>query len=286
MNLRALLSHRLESALTAVLGESAPAVIQPAGRPEFGDYQANGVMAAAKRTRQNPRALAEAVVAAADLADIAEPLVIAGPGFINITLKNAYLDQVLATSALLEPTSEPLRVVVDYSSPNLAKEMHVGHLRSTIIGDALARLLEALGHEVIRQNHVGDWGTQFGMLLSYLQDSGADSAVLSDLEQFYRAAKARFDADPEFAERSRETVVRLQQGDPAARAAWQRFIDLSLSHCHAIYERLGVTLERSDVRAESAYNAELPGIIADLRAGGLAEDSEGAVCVFLDEFKG
>ena len=286
MNLRALLTRRLESALAAVLGESAAAVIQPAGRPEFGDYQANGVMAAAKRSRQNPRALAEAVVAAADLGDIAEPLTIAGPGFINITLKNQYLDQVLAGGTLLEPTTQSQRVVVDYSSPNLAKEMHVGHLRSTIIGDALARLLEALGHQVIRQNHVGDWGTQFGMLLAYLQESGSDSTALSDLERFYRAAKAQFDADPEFAERSRETVVRLQQGDPAARAAWQRFIDISLSHCHAIYERLGVTLQRTDVQAESAYNAELPGIIADLRSQGLAEDSAGAVCVFLDEFKG
>ena len=183
MNLRALLTRRLESALAAVLGESAAAVIQPAGRPEFGDYQANGVMAAAKRSRQNPRALAEAVVAAADLDDIAEPLTIAGPGFINITLKNQYLDQVLAGGTLLEPTTQSQRVVVDYSSPNLAKEMHVGHLRSTIIGDALARLLEALGHQVIRQNHVGDWGTQFGMLLAYLCGvEGVSPAAAAALE--------------------------------------------------------------------------------------------------------
>jgi arginyl-tRNA synthetase len=281
-----LLAARLELALADVLGEPAPAVIQPAGRPEFGDYQANGVMAAAKRTRQNPRALAEAVVARADLGGIAAAPEIAGPGFINLRLDPAFLGSALADARLLESAAAPQRIVVDYSSPNLAKEMHVGHLRSTIIGDALARLLEALDHEVIRQNHVGDWGTQFGMLLAYLDETGANSRELGDLENFYRAAKARFDSDAAFAERSRETVVRLQQGEPRARDAWQRFIDISLSHCQAVYDRLGVTLTPADVRAESAYNAALPEVIAELDRQGLVSTSEGATCVFLDEFTG
>jgi arginyl-tRNA synthetase len=286
MNLRALLTARIEAALAEVLGEPAPAVVQPAARPEFGDYQANGVMAAAKRTRQNPRALAEAVVARTDLGGIAASMEIAGPGFINIRLAPGFLGTSLATSPLLQPTATPQRIVVDYSSPNLAKEMHVGHLRSTIIGDAIARLLAALGHQVIRQNHVGDWGTQFGMLLTYLDETGANSRELADLEQFYRAAKARFDSDPDFAERSRETVVRLQQGDAHAREAWQSFIDVSLSHCQAVYDRLGVTLRPADVQAESAYNAALPGVIEDLAQQGLIRVSDGATCVFLDEFTG
>ena len=286
MNVRALLTERLETALAKALGESTPAVVQPAARPEFGDYQANGIMAAAKRTRQNPRALAERVIALAELDDLTDPPEIAGPGFINLRLSADFLTQALATPELLAAVSAPQRVVVDYSSPNLAKEMHVGHLRSTIIGDAIARVLEALGHTVIRQNHVGDWGTQFGMLLAHLEDTGASSDGLADLESFYRDAKARFDADPAFAERSRETVVRLQSGEVAARRAWQRFIDISLSHCQAVYDRLGVLLTPADVRAESAYNEALPHVVADLTAKGLAVPSEGAICVFLDEFVG
>ncbi|MGA0840049.1 MAG: arginine--tRNA ligase, partial [Pseudomonadales bacterium] len=253
MNVRTLLTKRLEKALAEILGEPAAAVLQPAARPEFGDYQANGIMAAAKRTRQNPRALAEQVLARANLSDITDPPEIAGPGFINLRLSADFLTGALTTPRLLEPVPTPARVVVDYSSPNLAKEMHVGHLRSTIIGDAIARVLEALGHTVIRQNHVGDWGTQFGMLLTYLEETGADADALHDLESFYRDAKARFDSDPSFADRSRETVVRLQSGEALARRAWQRFIDISLSHCQAVYDRLGVLLRPADVRAESAY---------------------------------
>jgi arginyl-tRNA synthetase len=286
MNLRALLTERVETALTAILGQPAAAIVQPAGRPEFGDYQVNGVMAAAKRTHQNPRALAEQLAAQATLADLTDLPEVAGPGFINLRLRPDFLAAAVATAPLLEPTGAPARIVVDYSSPNLAKEMHVGHLRSTIIGDALVRVLSALGHSVVRQNHVGDWGTQFGMLLTYLDDSGADSDALADLETFYRAAKQRFDTDAAFAARARETVVRLQQGDAHARAAWQRFIDISLSHCQAIYDRLGVTLTPADVRAESAYNEALPDVIAALADAGLTARSEGATCVFLDEFVG
>jgi arginyl-tRNA synthetase len=261
-------------------------VVQPAARPEFGDYQANGIMAAAKRAGEKPRVLAERVVAAADLADLADRVEIAGPGFINLTLSRDFLGRSLSEAAGIDAAEAPQTVVVDYSSPNLAKEMHVGHLRSTIIGDAVARVLEALGHRVIRQNHVGDWGTQFGMLIAFLDETGANSELLEDLEAFYREAKARFDADPEFAERSRRMVVGLQRGEPEVRARWQRFIDISLSHCQAVYDRLGVTLEPGHVMAESAYNDDLDAVVRDLDAAGLLTESDGARCVFLDEFTG
>jgi arginyl-tRNA synthetase len=176
--------------------------------------------------------------------------------------------------------------VIDYSSPNLAKEMHVGHLRSTIIGDAVARVLEFLGHEVIRQNHVGDWGTQFGMLLAYLEENPVTAeAELSDLENFYRQAKQRFDESPEFADRARERVVQLQAGDAECLALWNRFNSISLGHCQAVYDRLGVSLSPADVRGESAYNDQLADVVDSLQQAGLLTDSEGARCVFLDEFK-
>jgi arginyl-tRNA synthetase len=285
MNLRALLTDRFATAFSDVTGEALPPVIQLAGRPEFGDYQANGAMGAAKRLKQNPRDLAEAVIDAARAEDLVDRLEVAGPGFINIHLGREFLESALNQPAVV-PVADRQRVVVDYSSPNLAKEMHVGHLRSTIIGDALARILEALGHTVIRQNHVGDWGTQFGMLLAYLEESGEGSDVLADLETFYRAAKARFDQDPDFAERARTKVVGLQAGDTDTRAQWQRFIEISLSHCQQTYDRLGVTLAMTDVMAESAYNDDLPQVVADLAAQGLLETSDGAECVFLDEFTG
>jgi len=291
MNLRNLVAERLEAALEASLGEPAPAIVQPASKREFGDYQANGVMGAAKRSRQNPRELAATVLKQAHLLDVAEKTEIAGPGFINITLSDDFLAGLLnRPGAMLTPTSTPETIVIDYSSPNLAKEMHVGHLRSTIIGDAMARVLTALGHRVIRQNHVGDWGTQFGMLITYLNETGSDSDLLADLESFYREAKARFDADPDFAERSRQSVVSLQAGDPEIRTQWRRFIDISLSHCQNTYDRLGVLLTPGDVQAESAYNDDLPQVVSDLEAQGLLQESDGARCVFLDgsanEFKG
>ncbi|MCZ6712080.1 MAG: arginine--tRNA ligase [Gammaproteobacteria bacterium] len=286
MNVRALIGHRIEKALTKASGSPSPALVQPASRPDFGDYQANGVMGAAKRMGGNPRELATQVAALAELDDIAEHIEIAGPGFLNITLSNEFLGQALGRPTLVEPAQQLDTVVVDYSSPNLAKEMHVGHLRSTIIGDAVVRVLEALGHRVIRQNHVGDWGTQFGMLLTHMAETGANSNQLADLEEFYRASKARFDQDPEFAERSRAAVVKLQSGDPEARAQWSRFIEISLTHCQHVYDRLGVSLARTDAAAESSYNDALPGIIEELRDKQLLEESDGALCVFLDEFQG
>jgi arginyl-tRNA synthetase len=284
-----LLDSRVSAALAAVGCEGAPAVIAPAGRPEFGDYQANGVMGAAKARKMNPRQLATEVLEKLDLTGIASKLEIAGPGFINITLAPEYL-AALANAALKEeklgvPQPAAQRVVVDYSSPNLAKEMHVGHLRSTIIGDALARVLRFLGHEVIAQNHVGDWGTQFGMLTAYLIEAEQEGDVaLADLEDFYRRAKQRFDEDAAFATRAREYVVKLQGGDAQVNALWQKFLDVSLHHCEALYAKLGVGLKREDVRGESAYNDDLPVVVKDLQAKGLAVESEGAQVVFLPEF--
>ncbi len=268
-----------------------------ASKPEFGDYQVNGVMAVAKQLKRNPRDVAQEVVGAIqqNQPDFIGKLEIAGPGFINIHFADEYLlncaNSVLEKPAsFIETTQSPQRVAVDYSSPNLAKEMHVGHLRGTIIGDCLVRVLEKLGHSVMRQNHVGDWGTQFGMLIAHLNESDVagdeDANQLADLEVFYRDAKERFDNDEEFATRARQSVVKLQSGEPEYVSAWERFIDESLKHCEAIYEKLGVTLTRADLDAESRYNDDLPVVIDDLQTKGLLTESDGARCVFLDEFKG
>jgi arginyl-tRNA synthetase len=290
--LLALLNSRVDAALKAAGCVDAPANVQPAARPEFGDYQANGVMTAAKSRRMNPRALAQEVVERLDLTGIASKIEVAGPGFINIVIAPEYLAQRLRSAVGRADLSVPLaarqRVVIDYSSPNLAKEMHVGHLRSTIIGDSLARVLGFVGHEVIPQNHVGDWGTQFGMLTAYMVDtaqSGEVDIVLADLEAFYKRSKQRFDEDPEFADRSRDYVVKLQSGEPRVRQLWKRFLDVSMSHCEDIYRALGVELSRADVHGESAYNNDLDVVVADLKARGMAVTSEGAQVVFLNEFK-
>ena len=220
----------------------------------------------------------------------------AGPGFINIHLKNAWLvgalipfDSAQGTAARGLSGAEAQTIVVDYSGPNLAKEMHVGHLRSTIIGDAVARVLAFQGHNVIRQNHVGDWGTQFGMLIAHmvsLQAQGGElSMQLSDLEAFYREAKKRFDDEPDFAKTARDYVVKLQSGDAECLTLWRQFIDISLHHCEDVYERLGVQLTRADVKPESAYNADLANIVSELQAKSLLVEDQGAQCAFLDEFK-
>ena len=282
MHIKAQLSEAIEAAFNT-LGLDGPALVQTSGRPDLGDYQANGVMAAAKRAQRNPREVAAEVIEVLDLSGIASKVEIAGPGFLNITLAAEFLATVAAAEVIQSPA--PQRVVVDYSAPNLAKEMHVGHLRSTIIGDCIARVLEAQGHTVLRQNHVGDWGTQFGMLLTYLQDNGANSDSLAHLEDFYRAAKERFDADEDFQQRARQAVVDLQAGQAHALQMWQHFITVSMSHCQDIYDRLDVTLNPTHIQGESAYNEALPGIIRQLEAKGLLTESEGAQCVFLDEFR-
>ena len=217
---------------------------------------------------------------------------IAGPGFINIFLDPAFLaqhvQQALASDRLGVTQPAKQTVVVDYSAPNVAKEMHVGHLRSTIIGDAAVRTLEFLGHNVIRANHVGDWGTQFGMLIAWLekqQQENAGEMALADLEGFYRDAKKHYDEDEAFAERARSYVVKLQGGDEYFREMWRKLVDITMSQNQLTYDRLNVTLTRDDVMGESLYNPMLPGIVADLKAKGLAVESEGATVVFLDEYK-
>ena len=281
MHIRSLLSQRIEAAFTN-LGLSGQALLQTASRPEFGDYQANGVMAAAKRAGKNPREVAQAVIDVIDLDGIASNLAVAGPGFINVTLAPQFIANAATTP---QPSPNPQRVVVDYSGPNLAKEMHVGHLRSTIIGDCIARVLESLGHTVIRQNHVGDWGTQFGMLLTFMAEQGETSDSLADLENFYRQAKQRFDTDEDFQGRSRQAVVQLQSGDAAMLVQWQRFIEISMSHCQALYDRLGIDLTNANMDGESSYNDDLKATVDHINGQGLLTESDGAQCIFLDEFK-
>ncbi|EIS0958205.1 arginine--tRNA ligase [Salmonella enterica] len=293
MNIQALLSQKVSQAMIAA---GAPADCEPqvrqSAKVQFGDYQANGMMAVAKKLGMAPRQLAEQVLTHLDLSGIASKVEIAGPGFINIFLEPAFLaeqvQQALASDRL--GVSQPTRqtIVVDYSAPNVAKEMHVGHLRSTIIGDAAVRTLEFLGHHVIRANHVGDWGTQFGMLIAWLekqQQENAGDMALADLEGFYRDAKKHYDEDEAFAERARNYVVKLQSGDAYFREMWRKLVDITMTQNQITYDRLNVTLTRDDVMGESLYNPMLPGIVADLKAKGLAVESEGATVVFLDEFK-
>ncbi|EBO4209851.1 arginine--tRNA ligase [Salmonella enterica] len=293
MNIQALLSEKVSQAMIAA---GAPADCEPqvrqSAKVQFGDYQANGMMAVAKKLGMAPRQLAEQVLTHLDLSGIASKVEIAGPGFINIFLDPAFLaeqvQQALASDRL--GVSQPARqtIVVDYSAPNVAKEMHVGHLRSTIIGDAAVRTLEFLGHHVIRANHVGDWGTQFGMLIAWLekqQQENAGEMALADLEGFYRDAKKHYDEDEGFAERARNYVVKLQSGDVYFREMWRKLVDITMTQNQITYDRLNVTLTRDDVMGESLYNPMLPGIVADLKAKGLAVESEGATVVFLDEFK-
>lgn len=293
--LKRTLNDHIAQELEAITGlASVNANVITSSKREFGDYQANGVMALAKQLGRNPRELGAELIARLESGKL--PLVeryeLAGPGFINIHLSSEALSQraneILASPELLiASTDTPLTIVVDYSSPNLAKEMHVGHLRGTIIGDCISRVLERQGHRVIRQNHVGDWGTQFGMLITFMRESDASKDVaLADLETFYRAAKEKFDSDPEFAIRSREAVVKLQGGDEETLNAWRSFIDTSLTHCQAVYDKLNVTLTLGDLKPESFYNPELHSVVERLESAGLLSESEGARCVFLDEFKG
>jgi arginyl-tRNA synthetase len=291
MNIRDLLNQRVLQAMqTCGVPAECPALIAPGKKAGFGDYQANCAMGAAKQMGKNPRELAAAIIAALDLKGIASKVEIAGPGFINIDLAPEWLGASLATAQAdsrldIPQTANPQTVVIDYSGPNLAKEMHVGHLRSTIIGDALARLLEFQGHKVIRQNHVGDWGTQFGMLIAELEEQLAQNNKmdLKDLEVFYQQAKKHFDDDENFAQKARDYVVRLQSGDAQMQTLWQQFKDLSLAHSKEIYQNLNVTLTDVDVRGESFYNDDLAPLVEELKTKGFAQESEGAQVVFLEE---
>lgn len=294
MNIKQLLVDKTKAAFVKVgLPDSTNTGVTQSTKVEFGDYQINGAMAAAKLLKTNPRALAEQLLGALDLTDIASKVEIAGPGFINVTLKPefiaAQLTQAAASPRLgVSENTAPQTVVVDYSAPNLAKEMHVGHLRSTIIGDAVVRALEFWGDKVIRQNHMGDWGTQFGMLIAHLEDKLAqgvdlESVALADLEDFYREAKKRFDDEAGFADKSRDYVVKLQSGDAHCQKLWQLFIDTSVKHSEEVYRKLNVTLGHEHIKPESAYNDMLAPIVDELKAKGIAVEDQGALVVFLHE---
>lgn len=288
------LKTHLSQALVAAFGPdlaTADPMLGPASNPKFGDYQSNAPLALAKQLGQPPRAIAEQILQHLD-AEICQTPTIAGPGFINFTLKPDYLEAQLgaiqADSRLGIPTApEPRRVVVDFSSPNIAKEMHVGHLRSTIIGDCIARILEFQGNEVLRLNHVGDWGTQFGMLITYLREAypaaltTAEALDLGDLVALYRQAKQRFDQDEAFQEAARQEVVKLQAGAPDTTRAWQLLCEQSRREFQQIYDLLDIQLQE---RGESFYNPLLPSVVADLEQAGLLVEDQGAKCVFLEGF--
>ena len=292
MSIKDLLNKRIKAAMNdmGVPSKCSPSISESI-RPEFGDFQANGVMAAAKVMGSNPRQVALDVIAKLDLKGIAEKIEIAGPGFINIHLSNDFLTESImklsVDKALGIRKVQPQKIVIDYSSPNLAKEMHVGHLRSTIIGDSVARTLEFLGHNVIRQNHMGDWGTQFGMLIAELEDEQSTkekhSLLLGDLEIFYQRSKKHFDRDINFANKARDYVVKLQSGDEHCLGLWKNFIDISIAHIESIYQDLNVTLKTSDIKPESSYNEDLGKILADLKDKNLAVEDQGAQVVFLSE---
>jgi len=313
-----ILETRISEVMAKVPGsQGCPALVRPATDARFGDYQINGVMPLAKQLKTNPRKLAEQIVAKLDISDICETPEIAGPGFINLRLKPEFVAKTLvqvskdATGLGIEKAEKPKTIVVDFSGPNIAKQMHVGHLRSTIIGDSICRLLELQGNKVISQNHIGDWGTQFGMLIArnrrtqfgmliaYLfGEKTAErmtkvfgkrpddaSNVIANTEQLYREAKKQYDSDPKFAKRSREFVVALQKKEQGALNYWKRIVELSINECQEMYDKLGVKLTKDDAHGESAYNDDLPGVVAELKKKGLAVESEGAVCVFPEGFK-
>lgn len=293
MSIRNLLSERVHAAMIkAGIPEDCNPSVSLSTREGFGDYQANGAMASAKKLKKPPREVAQAIVDNLNLDGVAEKVEIAGPGFINIHLDNQFLSNAATLQGVQVELdqrihSNPQTVVVDYSSPNLAKEMHVGHLRSTIIGDALVRTLEYQGHKVIRQNHMGDWGTQFGMLIAELEEHLGEGQkpemALKDLETFYQQAKKHFDENAAFADKARAYVVKLQSGDQHCRDLWQQFIEISVNHSEEIYQLLNVTLKHDDIKPESAYNHDLETVVTELKTTGLCREDQGAQVVFLDE---
>ena len=294
MNIQALINDKVSQALEAAgAPQGSPAAVRQSAKAQFGDYQANGIMGVAKKLGTNPREFAQKVLDVLDLDGIASKTEIAGPGFINIFLSEEFLakqaELAFADSRLGVAQEAPKTIVADYSAPNVAKEMHVGHLRSTIIGDAVVRTLEFLGHNVVRANHIGDWGTQFGMLIANLervqQESGEVSMELSDLEAFYRESKKLYDEDEAFAEKARNYVVKLQGGDQYCAEMWKKLVDITMVQNQRNYDRLNVSLTRDNVMGESMYNSMLPSIVADLKEKGLAVEDDGAQVVFLDEYK-
>ncbi|OZH53934.1 arginyl-tRNA synthetase [Hydrocoleum sp. CS-953] len=289
------LKSKFDKALVAAFGQNLAGtdpIVVPASNPKFGDYQCNVAMSLAKKLKDKPRAIATQIIDNLDITDFCLSPEIAGPGFINISLKPEYietcLEAIIKDKRLnISPAKNPQRVVIDFSSPNIAKEMHVGHLRSTIIGDSLARVLEFQGHDVLRLNHVGDWGTQFGMLITYLREAfpealkTADVLDIGDLVAFYKQSKKRFDEDENFKEKSRKEVVSLQAGAEDSNYAWQLLCNQSRREFKVIYDLLDIKLNE---RGESFYNSMLSGIVEGLNKLGLLEENDGAQCVFLEGF--
>jgi arginyl-tRNA synthetase len=288
------LTRRVQAALGTAFGEEyadADPLIRPS---QFADYQANVAMSLAKRLGRPPRDVAAALVEHLTVDDVCEPVDVSGPGFLNLRLRDAWLGEAVtdlgADARLGVPVVERQVVPIDYSAPNVAKEMHVGHLRTTVVGDALARTLEHLGHDVIRQNHIGDWGTPFGMLIEHLLDVGEQSAdadrLRTDPNAFYQASRAKFEGYPAFADRARSRVVSLQAGDADTLRLWQELVDLSKAYFNRIYGRLGVGLRDEHLAGESTYNDDLAAVCDELEQAGIATMSEGALCVFLEGFTG
>ncbi len=273
------------------IGSDPDSLIFPA-KPEFGDYQCNAAMPLGKKLKQKPRDVAEKLLETLNVNNdgLIASMDISGPGFINIRLSRSYLKDKLSKMACdtegrlgIAPTTSPKKIIVDFSSPNIAKEMHVGHLRSTIIGDSLSRLLTFLGHDVLRLNHVGDWGTQFGMLIHYMKSADIDSSKISDLVMFYKEAKKNFDEDEAFQIASREEVVKLQSNDVDTVASWQKICQLSRQEFQKIYDMLDI--EDLEERGESFYNPFLGRVVDSLEKSGQAVESEGALCIFLPGYK-
>ncbi len=304
-----ILEERISAAMSAATGRSdCAAVVRPSTDPKFGDYQANGVMALAKTIKADAVGCAHDVLKNLDISDICESWEVAGPGFINLHLKADFIAGRLleinkdSKNRLgIEKTAQPKTIVVDFSGPNIAKQMHVGHLRSTIIGDCICRMLKFAGHKVIRQNHIGDWGTQFGMLCALFRDKTtakdieefkkiedewlSDDEILKDIEAFYQEAKQKYDSDENFATDARDAIAGLQRGEKYWKSYWQAIVRRSESHYTEIYRKLGVTLTNEDIREESAYNDDLPVVVDELKKAGLAQESDGAICVFPEGFK-
>lgn len=292
-----LLEERVAAAIPAALGEEyagSDPVVRRSANPSFGDYQANAAMALGKRAGRAPRDVAAAMVEHLAVDDLCEKVEVAGPGFINLTLRADVIARMSADllddRRLGVPAAQERTVVIDYSHPNVAKEMHVGHLRSTIIGDALVRTLEFLGNHLVRHNHIGDWGTPFGMLIEHLLDLGEEKTAhelsLGDLDAFYKSARVKFDSDPDFAERSRQRVVTLQSGDEETLRLWKVLVAESTKYFDAVYRRLGVTLTDDDIVGESFYNPWLDEVAAELERRGLARIDDGALCAFPSGFTG
>ena len=290
------LADRVRAALGAAFGADYAGADPLIRVSSFADFQSNAALPLAKKLRKSPREVADEIVSHLDVGDISDTPTVSGPGFINFTLRAQWIGDA-ATRLLADPrlgtplTDAPRTVIVEYSSPNIAKEMHVGHLRSTIVGDAIARVIDFTGHRLIRDNHVGDWGTQFGMLIEYLFDVGEDAPeaqlLRTDPNTFYQSARVKFDTDPDFTNRARERVVKLQSGDdPATQRLWEELMELSRDYLRNTYRLLRVTLTDDDIRGESFYNDMLAGVAADLEAMGLATISDGALCVFPPGFTG